>query len=375
MICLLERTVHLKKLKNCLWLHGASLGECRVLMQVALRLKTDLPEQIPVLITTQKAEVFTYLKSWKHSLNETQIEVSIAPLPISFFVKKFYKSVNPKAILFCENELWPAYLQIKKYDPSVFMALISGRFLRSERIPQKILPLENLSFASFQTEEDAKAFQKKLGKYSKIKKRSVAGNWKLFGKKLYENQENRKIDLAFVSLHFKEWKHVQNLAKNELAENKTLLFAPRRSEEIPLFKKAFSENQILFTDYPELKKNHISIVNTFGILPTIFPKTENAIVGGSFIRSGVHDFLEPLTFGVKTFIGNKTYGAKNLAKEFIRHKIIMQLDAFPEELGNPEISSSEIFTFLKEKQNLLEKNYSDLLEALKKSDFFNKIEI
>ena len=47
---------------SVLWLHGASLGECQVLLFLAKRLAREIKNCPPILLTSQKAEVVDFLK-------------------------------------------------------------------------------------------------------------------------------------------------------------------------------------------------------------------------------------------------------------------------------------------------------------------------
>lgn len=45
-----------------LWMHGASLGECKMLLNLARALQADIPDCPRILVTTQKAEVLDFLR-------------------------------------------------------------------------------------------------------------------------------------------------------------------------------------------------------------------------------------------------------------------------------------------------------------------------
>ena len=57
-----------------LWMHGASLGECRMLLNLAKFLQEDIEGLPRILITTQKVEVLKFLQE-----SGSHVESAIAP--------------------------------------------------------------------------------------------------------------------------------------------------------------------------------------------------------------------------------------------------------------------------------------------------------
>ena len=65
---------------------------------------------------------------------------------------------------------------------------------------------------------------------------------------------------------------------------------------------------ILFSDVQtrliaSLSENNVFIIDTIGILTKIYSYADIAYVGGGFGNPGVHNILEPATFGVPIVIG------------------------------------------------------------------------
>ena len=53
-----------------------------------------------------------------------------------------------------------------------------------------------------------------------------------------------------------------------------------------------------------LKEYQVFIIDTIGILTKIYPAADAAYVGGG-LRTGLHNILEPATFGIPIVIGNQ----------------------------------------------------------------------
>lgn len=345
---------------SVLWLHGASLGECQVLLFLAKRLAREIKNCPPILLTSQKAEVVDFLKIKLEGVSK--IQVHIAPAPFYFIVKRFYRQVKPLALILCENELWPAYLALEQERKSdARLALISGRFKRGNFLPKKIFKPEIFAFADFQTNEDKERFLKKCNHPFA----TVNGNWKLLGKKTFLENHDKKIDASFLSLHFKELPFLKDLFKNLSKENKSFLVAPRRISDVKKFNSFFESLKIECVIFPKVKPGCVSLVESFGKFKEFLPLSNCAVVGGSFVRyPGIHDFREPLLYGVPTYIGPFTYGQEESVLPYLNAKILQKLPSEPKSLPPFLVTPEEIVKFLEQELEAVEQSYSSLRNKL-----------
>jgi 3-deoxy-D-manno-octulosonic-acid transferase len=78
-----------------------------------------------------------------------------------------------------------------------------------------------------------------------------------------------------------------------------------KSEQILELKKSIIKKTILFSDRENqnLSEYSVFIIDTIGILTKIYSYANIAYVGGGFGNPGVHNILEPATFGVPIVIG------------------------------------------------------------------------
>jgi 3-deoxy-D-manno-octulosonic-acid transferase len=97
---------------------------------------------------------------------------------------------------------------------------------------------------------------------------------------------------------------------NENKFNLKFIIAPHniKTEQIEELRKAITKNTILYSqirtdrDLP-LQEYDVFILDTIGILSKIYSYADIAYVGGGFGNPGVHNILEPATFGVPIVIG------------------------------------------------------------------------
>ena len=356
-----------------LWLHGASLGECKMLLNLAKFLQQDIADCPRILITTQKAEVLEYLRN---AMPTPSIEACIAPADTPAAMAKFAKKTKPIALVLGENELWPGYLSTMKrlsYRPSV--AIVSGRYHAS--IPG--IDFSTVGFASMQTGADLSRLMN-VASRSNIGSPIIGGDWKLLpwarGNRPATNDAapsaegdaagaEKTVDTFFVSMHYSEWSSLYRMLSFSLLQNESMVLAPRRLEEVEQFRKALAEKKIPVVEWPQVQKGAVSMVSKFGITAEVFAVSKTAVVGGSFSRFlGVHDFWEPLQAGVRTSIGPYSAGQAENVATLVREGVLTQLRG-PEDYPRRNIADTKnIERFLAHEREKLEDSYTQFVEFL-----------
>ncbi len=307
----------------CFWMHGASLGECKMLLSLAKILKEDAPSLPPILITTQKVEVLDYLKP---IVQEEGILVSIAPLDTQHAVRCFMETVKPVMLVLAENELWPGFLAAmreRSIRPSV--ALVSGRFFRCIDSGE----FGAIGFVSMQTGADLTRFVA-AGDYSVAAKTIIGGDWKLlsWAKSGVEvnSPTNASVDTAFLSFHKEEWNALSVMLRDAVRAGETVVLAPRFETELPKFREELQRENIPTVEWPLVKEGSVSLVTAYGKLTDILKVSKSSVVGGSFSRRlGVHDFWESLKMGVSTSIGPYFRGQQASVEALLREGAITQI--------------------------------------------------
>lgn len=344
-----------------LWMHGASLGECKMLLNLAKFLQEDIANLPRILITSQKVEVVEFLQE-----SGGQIEAAIAPADTQTAMKAFVKKVKPVALVLAENELWPGYISTMRtlsVKPSV--AIVSGRYRSS--FPG--IDFSPVGFASMQTGGDLSRFMNVASK-ANIANTMIGGDWKILpwvraGKDIARN-ENPTIDTVFVSMHMAEWASLSRMIVSSIKRQESVVLIPRRLTEVEAFRKALIEQELLVVDWPLVQKGTVSIVTQFGLTKDVFSKARTAIVGGSFSRGiGVHDFWEPLQMGVATCIGPFATGQKENVAALVREGVLTQLMSTAgyarRNLPDPKLVS----TFLTHEKAKIQDSYRQFVEYIR----------
>ena len=349
-----------------LWMHGASLGECKMLLNLAKFLQEDIANMPRILITTQKVEVVEFIKKILSQAPESRIDVSIAPADTQTTMSLFAKSVKPSALILGENELWPGYLStMRRLNIKPSVAIVSGRYRAS--VPG--IDFSPVAFASMQTGDDLSRFLNAASKF-RIPKTAIGGDWKLLPwvrkNEPLKPVENPTVDVAFLSMHFSEWTSLERMVESSIKRQESVVLIPRRPEEAETFRKALIEEEYTVVDWPLVQKGAISIVSQFGITGDVLSISKTAVVGGSFARGlGVHNFWEPLQAGVATSIGPFTAGQKENAAALVREGVIAQLHTTADYPRRMLPDSKLVGTFLAHERNKIQDSYRQLLEFLR----------
>lgn len=306
----------LDKIKNninatdkTIWFHAASLGEYEQGVPVIEKIKTNYPSHKIVVS-------FFSPSGYEVRKNNTLADVTVyLPLDTKSNAQKFIETIHPEMVFFIKYEFWPNYLQELK-NQNIKTYLISGIFRKNQfffkwygGFYRKAL----LSFDYFFVQnESSKHLMQSIG-FSNVK---ISGDTRFDRVLAILNQNN---DLEFIS-KFKNnqptivigssWPKDEALLLkyiNNAPENIKFIIAPHniKVDQIENLKKNLSKKTVLFSEKD--KKNvtdfSVFIIDTIGILTKIYSYADIAYVGGGFGNPGVHNILEPATFGIPIVIG------------------------------------------------------------------------
>ncbi len=302
-----------------IWFHAASLGEYEQGLSVIEKIKIKYPEH-KIVLTFFSPSGFEVRKN----NNITDVTIYL-PLDSESNAKKFLEIVRPEMVFFIKYEFWPNYLnelnrlQIKTY-------LTSGIFREKQAFFKWYGGFYRNALKSFDyffvQNESSKQLLHSIG-FNNVK---ISGDTRFDrvvsileldnSLSFIENFKNDKTTIVIGS----SWSKDENLIVNYINQSKNIKFiiAPHNinSEQILELKNSISKSVILFSE----KENHylsdfdVFIIDTIGILTKIYSYADIAYVGGGFGKPGIHNILEPATFGVPVVIGpNYSHFAEAIA--------------------------------------------------------------
>lgn len=292
-----------------IWFHAASLGEYEQGLPVMEKMKMIYPNHKIIL-------TFFSPSGYEVRKNNTVADVTVyLPLDTKSNAEKFIELVHPEMVFFIKYEYWPNYLKVLK-NKAIATYLISGVFRENQLFfkwyggfYRKALDSFEHFFVQNSTSKDL-LFQ--LGK-SNV---TVSGDTRFDRVAAILEKDNH---LDFIT-EFKNnqltivvgssWPKDEKILVDYINTTKhevKFIIAPHniKSEQIQELQKSITKKTVLFSKKEEknLSEFDVFIIDTIGILTKIYSEAAIAYVGGGFGNPGVHNILEPATFGVPIVVG------------------------------------------------------------------------
>lgn len=306
----LQNQIHPKD--KSIWFHAASLGEYEQGLPVIEKIKVEFPNHKIVVS-------FFSPSGYEVRKNNTVADATVyLPLDTKSNAKKFIKAINPELVFFIKYEYWPNYLnELKKLQIKTY--LISGIFREKQAFFKWYggfyrNALKTFDYFFVQNDSSKKLIQS-IG-FNNVK---VSGDTRFDrvvsilerdnSLDFIEQFKNNQTTIVIGSSWPKDENLLVNFINNSTNDIKFII-APHniKSEQIQELKKSITKKTILFSDVQtrliaSLTENNVFIIDTIGILTKIYSYADIAYVGGGFGNPGVHNILEPATFGVPIIIG------------------------------------------------------------------------
>lgn len=307
----------IKPADKTIWFHAASLGEYEQGLPVIEKIKLLYPNYKIVL-------TFFSPSGYEVRKHNKIADVTVyLPLDSASNARKFFSIVRPSVAFFIKYEFWPNYLnELKKQQVKTY--LISGIFRENQLFFKwyGAFYVKSLhAFSCFFVQNDhSKRLLESIG-FTNIK---VSGDTRFDRVASILEHDN---SLNFVEI-FKQ-KSNGNAATNTIVVgsswpqdealltayinqsiNVKFIIAPHniKYDQIIKLKSELTKKVILHSEIGENLTSYLSnfdvlIVDKIGLLTKIYSYADIAYVGGGFGNPGVHNILEPATFGIPIVIG------------------------------------------------------------------------
>jgi len=311
-----------------IWFHCASLGEFEQGRPIIEKCKKEF-EDCKILVTFFSPSGYEIRKDYP-----VADLVTYLPLDTNKKVKRFLKLVNPKVAIFVKYEFWPNLLR-QLQNNNVKTILISGIFRKDQAFFKKYGSWMKKSLYTFDhffvQNKTSQELLNKIGLSNVL----VSGDTRFDRVFEITRQKNKleiiekfvddKITLIAGSTWPKDEELLVNYINTESDSNQKFIIAPHNinSIDIEKLKARISKKVVLFSQlnnseikHKELSIFQVLIVDTIGLLSKIYNYADIAYVGNGF-GSGIHNILEPATFGVPIIIG-PNYSKFEEAKDLIK---------------------------------------------------------
>jgi 3-deoxy-D-manno-octulosonic-acid transferase len=292
-----------------IWFHAASLGEYEQGLPVIEKIKEKFPAHKIVL-------TFFSPSGYEVRKNNTVADITLyLPLDTKKNAAEFIKLVHPEMAFFIKYEYWLNYLdELKKQNTPTY--LISGIFRKNQLFFKWYGGFYRNALDAFTyffvQNEASKDLLLQLGKTNV----AVSGDTRFDrvasilekdnSLDFIANFKNNTTTIVVGSSWPKDEKILVDFI-NSTNHKLKFIIAPHniKSEQIQQLKNSITKKTALYStkNNATLAEFDVFIIDTVGILTKIYSYADIAYVGGGFGNPGVHNILEPATFGVPIVIG------------------------------------------------------------------------
>lgn len=308
-----------------LWIHAASVGEANSAAGLFRYLKTHHPH-LPLHLTA-----FTPTGLDRLQALVPEATVSFLPLDLPLAVERFLGALQPRAAVMLETECWPNLL-LACHQRTIPVVWLSGRMSeRSLRQYPRLFGRHLLRHAfapvahfGMQTEADRQRFAALGAPAARL---CVTGTLKYdvplpegvehSARALREEWGRSAVWLA-ASTHPGEEETVLDAHRQMLERDAQALLVlaprhPRRRDEVLALIRARKLRVVCRSDQDNLQDAQVLLVDTLGELMLFYAACDLAFVGGSLVRVGGHNLLEPAALGRPIITGPHLQNCQDMA--------------------------------------------------------------
>ncbi len=294
--------------EDYIWIHASSLGEFEMAVPVLEMLKSKYPERKTLVSFFSPSG---YKNKKQHPLVD---HFTYLPLDTPKNAKEFLDIIEPKMAFFIKYDFWPNFLlELKERNIPTF--LVSGAFRKDQAFFKPYGKWMRKGLKAFEHFFVQNKESKDLLNSIDFENVTVAGDTR-FDRVAAQIESNNQI--GFIE-DFKSdqmlvvcgstWPEDEDLILDFINHSSNIKFiiAPheikpekikRLQEQIRIPSIKYSEKENI-----ELQNFNVLILDTIGLLGRAYSYADIAYVGGAAGNTGLHNILEPATFGIPIVIG------------------------------------------------------------------------
>ncbi len=300
----------LKKTDQTLWFHCSSLGEYEQGLPVFEMLRIQYPQHKIIL---------SFFSPSGYEIRKTSPVADLVvylPLDTTSNAKRFINIIQPELTVFVKYDIWPNLLdELKNQNREAI--LISALFRKQQtyfkfyggKLRRALDTFEHI----FVQDNNSKALLSSIN-FNQV---TVAGDTRY---DRVSNQLNQNNELDFIS-EFKtdsicvvigsSWPEDETILipyiNAHASDTLKFIIAPHEvnDNQIQHLRSKLTSSSVIYSEKEnkKLKNYNTFIIDTIGLLSKIYYYADIAYVGGAMGNTGLHNILEPSTFGIPVIIG------------------------------------------------------------------------
>jgi 3-deoxy-D-manno-octulosonic-acid transferase len=313
---LILNAASLDKSKKLIWFHSSSLGEFEQAKPIIQELKKN--NEINILITFFSPS--GYENSRKYPYADL---VSYLPFDSVVYAERFISIIHPDLAILMRYDIWPSHIwamkkknipcfivdaTMKKNSPrkmplirnfhKILFSDVSGILTVSKSDVEgfKEFGLENITLKAVGDTRFDRVYEKSIASKDKnIIREGMLSDRKIFVAGSTWDMDENIIIPAFVKLT----KYTDNVVMILVPHEPTITNLERIENEL-----SGSVKSIRFSHLNAYRDERIIIVDSIGILLTLYTYADLAFIGGSF-KQNIHNVLEAAVYGIPVLFGPK----------------------------------------------------------------------
>jgi 3-deoxy-D-manno-octulosonic-acid transferase len=330
----------LPRLRNSIWVHAVSVGEIKAVEKLLARIREEFPDGPLVVSTTtptgqqlarEKAGIIDHAFYFPFDL----------PRPVARALDR----VQPRLVVIAETEIWPTFLRACR-SRNVPVIMVNGRisdhsFPRYRRVRRWLAPvLNNYAVLGMQSETDRRRIEQMGADTQRIQ---VLGNLK------YDAAPADRPLEATLAAALRRLQPLWIAASTMSGEDELildtfirlrqsqpqlkLLLAPRHPERAAAIADLARGQSLRTVLRSALRAPHnghhgevdVVVLDTVGELAATFEMASIVFVGGSLVRRGGHNILEPARFARPIVFGPHMENFREIAGLFLNAGAAIQV--------------------------------------------------
>jgi 3-deoxy-D-manno-octulosonic-acid transferase len=306
-----------------IWVHAVSVGEVMAAHPLIRELKKKYPHRKLILSTVTVTGHFTASRRVPEA-----DAVFYFPFDYPCIVRRVIKGINPEIVLVAETELWPNFFRELKRQ-GIPSAVINGRISpHSYKNYQKFkkffgMVFDQVTLFCMQSEEDARRIKDIGADPGKV---MVTGNLK-FDQKILGAQTGlvaipagRKVITAGSTHRGEEAALLEVFSRlREKYPKLLLIIAPRHPERFYEVEGVISSAGYECQRRTSLRGpvKDVLLLDTIGELRSFYAVCDIAFVGGSLVKVGGHNLLEPAAMKKPVIFSRYMFNFKEISEALI----------------------------------------------------------
>lgn len=327
-------------------IHAASVGEVIAATPLIKAISKQYPE-LPLIITTVTPTGSERVKAaFGNSVSHFYL-----PYDLPDAIERFLNFIEPKLMIVIETELWPNLIRkvnVRKIPFVIANARLSPRSAKRygwfKRSIQNMLNQISLIMAQDEVSRD-----RYLALGYEPAKMVNTGNLKFdleITPQLHQSVIEAKASLKLIdrpiwiagSTHEGEEKLILDTHKLLLTRypNLVLILVPRHPERFSSVETLIQKSALNYIkrsdDQPFEQNTQVMLGDTMGEMMLLYGLSDIAFVGGSLVKHGGHNPLEPIVFNIPVVSGLYTYNFPEIFEKLREVKGVIEIESSVEAL-------------------------------------------